>query len=167
MTPPAKHAATKRAAKKAAGDKAAPRRAAEAEGATAAPARAWEDDPGARFLESLSHQGCIPLLKRLSGSVRFEIVDEDGHVEQRLVEIQKGYVTVSHKRAKADATVRFSRELSDKIATGRANSMAALLRGELSAEGNLSLVMAFQRLYQGPPGDTGRVPPIAEVPQER
>jgi putative sterol carrier protein len=34
---------------------------------------------------------------------------------------------------------------------GKVNAMAAVLRGEVSLEGDLGLVISFQRLFPGPP----------------
>jgi hypothetical protein len=38
---------------------------------------------------------------------------------------------------------------------GRANAMAAFLRGEVQSAGDVSLVIAFQRIFPGPPDAAG------------
>ena len=65
--------------------------------------------------------------------------------------IEKGDVTVSQEDTRADAVVRLDRSLFDGIVTGRANAMAAALRGVVAPEGDLGLVISFQRLFPGRP----------------
>ncbi len=67
------------------------------------------------------------------------------------VTIDKGDVTVSNANDEADAVVRCDKSLFDEMATGRANAMAAQLRGVLESAGDLGLVMSFQRLFPSPP----------------
>ena len=43
------------------------------------------------------------------------------------------------------------RSLFDSMATGKVNAMAAALRGVVAPEGNLGLLVSFQRLFPGPP----------------
>jgi putative sterol carrier protein len=62
-----------------------------------------------------------------------------------------GDVEVSHKNARADAVVRLDRDMFDGMVSGTVNALAATLRGELLAEGDLGLVMHFQRLFASPP----------------
>jgi len=42
--------------------------------------------------------------------------------------------------------------LFDDIVSGRANAMAALLRGDVGVEGNTELLMRVQRTFPGPEG---------------
>lgn len=106
------------------------------------------------FFDALAKRGHEPLLQSASGTLRFDLVEGRG-VEHWSVAIKKGDVSVSHKEAKADAVVRLDRDLFDRIVTGRANAMAASLRGVLVPQGDLGLVMSFQRLFPGPPGARG------------
>lgn len=110
-----------------------------------------EIDATERFFETLATRGREPLLKGASGTIRFDLAD-GGAVEHWCVAIKKGDVSVSHEKAKADAVVRVDRDLFDGIVSGRENAMAATLRGALVPEGDLGLVMSFQRLFPGPPG---------------
>jgi putative sterol carrier protein len=91
--------------------------------------------------------------------VRFDLVD-GGSVRRWYVAVDRGAVSVSHRSAKADAIVRLDRTLFDRVVTGRSNAIAALLRGSIVAEGDLGLVLSFQRLFPGPPG--GRPEPPEE-----
>ncbi len=72
-------------------------------------------------------------------------------VEHWFVSLKKGDVTVSQKDTRANAIVRLDRALFDRMVTGRANAMAATLRGVIVPEGDLGLVISFQRLFPGPP----------------
>jgi putative sterol carrier protein len=113
------------------------------------------------FFDDLAARGHEPLLQNASGALRFDLSD-GGRTEHWFVAIDKGDVSVSHKRGKADAVVRVDRAFLDRILTGRENAMAAALRGVLVPEGDLGLLMLFQRLFPGPPGARGGAgtPPI-------
>ncbi len=45
------------------------------------------------------------------------------------------------------------REFCDALVTGETNGFAAALRGDISLEGEVALLLEFQRLFPGPPGD--------------
>ena len=57
---------------------------------------------------------------------------------------------MSHGNGKADTTLRTSKKMFDRIASGEANAMAAMLRGEVTIDGNFELLVLFQRLFPGP-----------------
>jgi putative sterol carrier protein len=107
-------------------------------------------DSTATFFEALAKRGHEPILASTSGTLRFEL-RSGGRRKYWYVTISKGDVTASRTAAEADAVVRCDRALFDGMATGRVNAMAAMLRGVLQAEGNLGLVMSFQRLFPAPP----------------
>jgi putative sterol carrier protein len=106
--------------------------------------------PSATFFEDLARSGRVPLLQRVKGTMRFDL-DDDGSTEHWYVSIEKGDVKVSRKKTAADAVVNTDRSLLDDMVQGRVNAMAAMLRGLISVEGNLGLLMVFQRLFPGPP----------------
>ena len=105
--------------------------------------------PTAAFFDDLAGRGREPLLKNTSGTIRFDLL-VGKRVEHWSVTIDEGDVEVSHSRARADAVVRLKRSTLDGMVSGRVNAMAAVLRGELVPEGNLSLVILFQRVFPGP-----------------
>lgn len=110
-------------------------------------------EPGAAtaaFFEDLSSRGHIPLLHNTSGTIRIDL-DEGGGTTHWYIRIDNCSVKVSHRSSRADAVLRTTAELFDKMATGKANSMAALLRDVLKVEGDMGLVAAFARLFPGPP----------------
>lgn len=111
-------------------------------------------DPTAEFFESLSKAGQEPLLRTDSGTLRFDL-SEGKTIDHWYVAVKKGDVKVSHKNVKADAVLHGDKKLFDELATGKANAMASFLRGRLSGEGDVGLLMSFQRLFPGPPGAKG------------
>lgn len=102
------------------------------------------------FFAELERSGHEPLLEKVKGTIRFDIVD--GKRKTRwLVTIDRGDVTVSRRNASADSVVRMDRALFDRLATGRANAMSEVLRGTIRVEGALEPMILFQRLFPGPP----------------
>ncbi|MGH3126604.1 MAG: SCP2 sterol-binding domain-containing protein [Gaiellaceae bacterium] len=107
-------------------------------------------DPTGRFFDELSQRGHEPLLRKLSGSVRFDIVDGK-RVDRRYVTVDKGQITVSGRGPGGKNVIRVDRALFERIATGEQNPVAAVLRGEFAVEGDWRLLVLVQRLFPGPP----------------
>jgi putative sterol carrier protein len=103
----------------------------------------------AAFFAELAERGHEPLLHAASGTVRFDLRDGE-NVERWLVAIDRGTVSVTRKREKADCVVFTDRRLFDRIVTGQANAMTAFLRGLIGLEGDPQLLLLFQRLFPGP-----------------
>ena len=106
-------------------------------------------DPTTEFFERLAARGHEPLLEKVRGTIRVDL-DVGKRKERWLVAVNKGDVRVSHGNGKADSTLRTSKEMFDRIASGEANAMAAMLRGEVTIDGNFELIVLFQRLFPGP-----------------
>jgi hypothetical protein len=102
------------------------------------------------FLRELSDREFEPLLANVAGSIRFDVANGDP-VEPWRVAVDHGRVSVSRDPGEADCQVRAERSLLDDLACGRANAMAAVLRGALGCGGNLDLLLAFQRVFPSPP----------------
>jgi putative sterol carrier protein len=102
------------------------------------------------FFEGLSGRGHEPLLEKASGSLRLDVTDGK-KTERWLLEIHRGDLAVSRRNVRADCVVRGDRALFERIASGRQNAMAALLRGAIEVEGNVGLLVLFQKLLPGPP----------------
>jgi hypothetical protein len=101
-----------------------------------------------------SHQ---PLLEKASGTLRFDLADGD-RVERWHVSVKKGDVVVSRKNAAADCVVRTTADVFESIARGESNAMATVLRGAVAIEGNLDLLILFQRLFPGLPDTRDELP---------
>jgi putative sterol carrier protein len=102
------------------------------------------------FFQGLASRGHEPALEKATGTIRFDLTGAE-RATRWLVAIKKGDVNVSHRNVKADCIVRVDRTLFDEIASGRANALAAVLRGAVEVEGDSGLLLAFQRLFPGPP----------------
>jgi hypothetical protein len=113
-------------------------------------ARSVTLDSTAEFFDELGRRGHAPLLGKVSGRVRFEVVDGE-RTERWLVTIEKGTILVSRRKGACDCVLRADKACFDRIATGELNAMAAVLRGELSVEGDPRVFVRLQRLFPGPP----------------
>jgi hypothetical protein len=90
------------------------------------------------------------LLTGVKGTLRFDVVRGDT-TSSWFVRIDHGDVEVSREDGAADAVARVEEPLFDDIVTGRANAVAAALRGEMAFDGSPQLLTIFQRLFPGPP----------------
>ncbi len=90
-----------------------------------------------------------PLLRHVSGTIRFDLRQGDA-VEPWTVEVADGRVSVSHRRTKADCTATADAEIFDAVSRGEMNAVSATLRGDIEVEGQVALLLAFQRLFPGP-----------------
>ncbi|MGO8907374.1 MAG: SCP2 sterol-binding domain-containing protein [Solirubrobacteraceae bacterium] len=107
-------------------------------------------DATADFFDDLARRGHEPLLEKLKGSVSFEL-RHDRHTDHWCVSVENGHVEVSSEVGAADATLRADREVFDRLASGEINVQAALLREAVDVEGDLEMLMLFQRVFPGPP----------------
>jgi putative sterol carrier protein len=106
-------------------------------------------DPTERFFTELATRTHDPLLRKGSGSTRFEIVD-GRRTRCWTVRVEKGDLVVTPGRGDAACVVRADKALFDKVVSGRLNAVAAVLRGDLVVEGDWRLLVRMQRLFPGP-----------------
>jgi len=107
-------------------------------------------DATADFFEGLRRRGPEPLLGNAEGSVRIDL-SKGRRSERWLVSIERGNITVARKSARADCTIRARKDVFDRIAAGKLNAMAAMLRGAIAVEGDPRLLVRLQRLFPSPP----------------
>ena len=105
------------------------------------------EDVVAAFFEDLGTRGYEPLLRKVSGTVRFDLVSGKT-TERRLVAIRKGNLVVSRKNVAADTTMRLSRTLFEAVVSGETNLLSALLRGEVVLEGDYKLMILVRRVFR-------------------
>jgi hypothetical protein len=105
--------------------------------------------PAPEFFDRLAAER-QPLLGGTQGTMRFDVLRGDTTTSW-FVSIDDGNVAVSHETGAADAVVRVHEPLFQDIVTGRANALAAALRGEMAFEGSPQLLTIFQRVFPGPP----------------
>jgi hypothetical protein len=106
-------------------------------------------DAVARVFEDLAARGHVPRLGSVTAVVRFDVVD-GRRTDHWLLTVKNGIVEVSRKRSAADVVIRCERALADRLFTGKANAMSAVLRGELTVEGSADLLVLIQRLLPRP-----------------
>jgi SCP-2 sterol transfer family len=114
-------------------------------------------DPTAEFFDDLQARGDDPLVRRASGTTRFDIVN-GSRTERWLLTVKKGKLEVSRKNARADVVVHASRPVFDRLAAGKQNTLAALIRGEVTAQGDPKLLVLVQRLFPRPSRRRARRP---------
>ncbi len=108
-------------------------------------------DVTAEFFDDLSHRGREPLLANTRAVLRFEIAD-DGRADQWVVDIRDGVIAVTPGTGEADVVLKADKAAFDRVASGRTNAMAALLRGAITLEGDPRLLVRLQRLFPAPVG---------------
>jgi putative sterol carrier protein len=108
-------------------------------------------DGAVEFFQELGRRGHQPLLAKVTGSVRFDLVGDDGHTDRWLVTIDKGDVAVSRESGTTECTIRAERALFARLCRGEENAIAAVLRGALLCSGDVELLFAIQRIFPGPP----------------
>ncbi len=106
-------------------------------------------DATAEFFQRLAGRGHEPLLEKVKGTIRFDLVDR-ARTERWLVTLDKGNVSVSRKNVAADCIVRAERTLFDAMVSGDANGMAAYLRGGFTFAGDPEFLVLFQRVLPAP-----------------
>jgi putative sterol carrier protein len=107
-------------------------------------------DPTSAFFDDLKHREYEPLLAHKKGSVRIDLSD-NGQVEHWFVAFDDGRIDVSRRIRRADATLHSDKALFDKVAQGKANAVAAVMRGAVGLEGDWNKLILFQRLFPSPP----------------
>jgi ubiquinone biosynthesis protein UbiJ len=116
---------------------------------TRTPRTALPRDDIAAFFADVAERGHEPLLNNATGTVGFEVTDDD-RAERYFVKIDRGDLQVTSRETKADVKVFVDRALLEKLVQGKANGMSSLLRGTLRVAGDLGLVTKFLRLFPGP-----------------
>ncbi len=123
-------------------------------------------DATAEFFDALFARGHEPLLEKATGTVRFEL--KNGKKTDRwLLTVVKGDLAVSRQNRRADCVVTADKPLFDGIASGKTNAFAALLRGAMGVEGDVQLLVLFQRLFPGPPRSRRRRSTAAPATRQR
>ena len=118
---------------------------------TPTPRQKLPDDPAATFFDELGRRGNEPLLRKVSGRVRFDLVD-GARTElvargRRQGRAHRGARGGSRPTARSAANAA----VFEEVVGGRTNAIAAVLRGALECHGDLELMFAIQRIFPAPP----------------
>jgi hypothetical protein len=111
-------------------------------------------DPTARLFERISRIGRVDALADVEGSLRFDLHMGD-RVERRTIVVHYGQITVVQDGGEPDCVVELDKSLLDRMATGQANAMTALLRADMMVTGDVRLLVLLERLLPGPAGARG------------
>jgi putative sterol carrier protein len=102
-------------------------------------------DPTTQFFEELGQRGHVPSLESTTGTVRCDVLSGK-KTEHWFIALDKGHITVSHDERPADCTITGEKSLFDAFSTGDANPVSAMLRGTITVEGNMRLLVLIRRL---------------------
>lgn len=108
-------------------------------------------DPTAEFFDELGRHGTVFSLRKINGTVRFELV-HDQQIDHWHLAIANGNLTVSRGRREADTIIHTEKAVFDRLALGETKPLPALLRNDLTVAGRLLLFLVLERLFPGPPG---------------
>lgn len=109
----------------------------------------------AQLFDRVGRLGRINMLAGVSGSLRFDIAEDEQVVDQWSVLVQNGRISVEHRGGDADCVVSVGMELLGGMACGQSNAMSALLRGDMMVTGDVQLLVLLERLLPGPAGAHG------------
>jgi len=90
----------------------------------------------------------------VDGLVRFD-VDDGGQVDSWYLTIAEGIVTVAREGGEPDCVATGDLAIVGAVLSGKANAVAAVLRGALDVEGKIVLMTALQALFPSSPGVDG------------
>jgi ubiquinone biosynthesis protein UbiJ len=110
----------------------------------------------AEFFGALDSRGHEPMLEKASGTLRFDVATGK-RTERWFVAVKRGDVAVSRQNRRAECVVRVEKPVLEAIVSGRSNATAAMLRGVVVIEGDLDLLVLFQRLFSPHPGLGGKL----------
>ncbi|WP_200210603.1 SCP2 sterol-binding domain-containing protein [Micromonospora coerulea] len=90
------------------------------------------------------------LPENIAGTLRLDLRD-GGHTEHWYLTIGQQHVDVAPSADDAELIVRGDRGVFDRMAAGELHLAAALLRNDLTVQGNVQLLGTLRRLFPGPP----------------
>jgi putative sterol carrier protein len=117
-------------------------------------------DATSTFFGELGRHGCERLLKKTSGTIRFDL-GHDHEIDHWLVTINHGDVQVSRQEQDADTVIHADVTFFDRMIRGEARPLSAWLRNDITAEGDFRHIVLLERLFAPPPG--ARHPRVARV----
>ena len=107
-------------------------------------------DPVERFFEELGGRDGGVTFGHVSGRVRFDVEDGSSTTSWS-ISIGRSGLTVERGGGAADCAVTGDRSVFESVVDGRANPIAAVLRGALRCDGDVGLLFPAQRIFPDPP----------------
>jgi putative sterol carrier protein len=108
-------------------------------------------DSTAEFFDRLGRGRHEMLPEKVSATIRFDLKHGD-QTDHWFIAIDAGLIRVSREDRPADCVAQTEKCLFDRIATGEANIISALIRDEFGLEGKKGLIGVIRKLLPGPPG---------------
>ena len=116
------------------------------------------------FFEQMNDRGYEPLLAKATGTLCVELVD-GGQSDRYFITITKGAVFVSRGEAEVHCRVSGCMPLFERVVQGEVNAMAAVLRGDMTVDGDPGILLLFNGCFLV--ARTGRTPERAATDNER
>lgn len=108
-------------------------------------------DPTAEFFDDLARRGFDARLGTVTGTIGFDLDDGEDH-SHWVVAIDRGHIAVSAEPRTADCVLHATRAQFNAIILGQDSALAAMFRGATTTEGNLQLLLYFERLLPAAAG---------------
>ncbi|WP_446215054.1 SCP2 sterol-binding domain-containing protein [Micromonospora sp. IBHARD004] len=103
------------------------------------------------FFDELGRRGSERLLKRTTGTIRFDLQHDHG-IDHWFLTIMNGDVQVSREKRDADCVIRTDNTFFDRMTRGEAKPLPAWLRNEITSEGKFRFIVLLERLFPQTPG---------------
>ncbi|RZT77426.1 putative sterol carrier protein [Micromonospora violae] len=104
-----------------------------------------------QYLQQLDADRRPDLPETTVGTLRLDVRD-DGSTDHWYLTIRDQQVQVARSTEDADLVVGADRSVFDQMANGELHPGAAMLRNELTVQGNMRLLMLLRRIFAGPTG---------------
>ncbi|MET8043379.1 SCP2 sterol-binding domain-containing protein [Micromonospora sp. NPDC005215] len=104
-----------------------------------------------QYLRQLDAGRLPNLPETTAGTLRLD-ARSDGCTEHWYLTVRDQHVQVTRSADDADLVVRADRRVFDRMVTGELHPGAAMLRNELTMQGDMHLLMVLRRIFAGPAG---------------
>jgi hypothetical protein len=111
---------------------------------------AMVSDVTAEFFDKLTRRGSTRLLRKTSGTIRFDLRNDHG-VEHWLITINDSALRVSREEHDADCVIHAEEALFDRMVRGEVKPLPAWLRNEITSEGQFRMIVLLERIFSPPP----------------
>ncbi|MFC0509105.1 SCP2 sterol-binding domain-containing protein [Micromonospora costi] len=103
----------------------------------------------AEYLTALEPRRRPELPDTTTGTLRLD-ARENGRTEHWYLTVADQHVEVSRSAEDADVVIRADRAVFDRLAAGDTHISSALLRNDVTVQGNLRLMPLLRRIFPGP-----------------